>query len=86
MPYIDTIPEDEATGTLARQYAASRKRDRRVSGVVRLMSHEPEQGEVRSREIIVAPHVEEGQSHPNGAARARSGWSEGPRRNLASHG
>ena len=42
MPYIDTIPEDEATGTLARQYAASRTRDRRVAGIVQAMSLNPE--------------------------------------------
>ncbi len=42
MPYIDTIPEDDATGTLARQYAASRTRDRRVAGIVRLMSQNPD--------------------------------------------
>lgn len=42
MPYIATIPEEQATGTLARQYAKSRERDRRVAGIVRVMSQNPD--------------------------------------------
>jgi len=42
MAYIDTIHEEDATGTLARQYASSRARDRRVAGIVQVMSQNPE--------------------------------------------
>ncbi len=41
MPYIETIPEDDAEGRLAKQYELSRRRDRRVAGIVRVMSRTP---------------------------------------------
>ena len=42
MPYVKTVPEDEARGLLARQYEASRRRDRRVARIIRVMSQNPE--------------------------------------------
>jgi len=42
MTYVETIPEELAVGKLARQYAASRRRDRRVAGIVRAMSQNPD--------------------------------------------
>ena len=42
MAYIKTVPEDEATGPLARQYEASRGRSGGVAGIVRLHSLDPQ--------------------------------------------
>ncbi len=42
MAWIRTVPDDEAEGRLAGIYKAAIKRAGRVSGIVRLMSPEPE--------------------------------------------
>lgn len=42
MAYIDPVPEAEASGKLARQYALSRSRDRRIANIVRVMSRNPD--------------------------------------------
>ena len=42
MPYVHTIPPDEARGRLRAQYEASLRRDRRVAGVIRVMSQNAE--------------------------------------------
>jgi alkylhydroperoxidase family enzyme len=41
MAWVETVPEDEARGTLAEQYAASRRRDGRLAAIVRAMSQSP---------------------------------------------
>ena len=42
MTYIETVAEEESEGLLARQYAASRRRDGRVASIVSAMSQNPE--------------------------------------------
>ncbi|MCP3916677.1 MAG: peroxidase [bacterium] len=42
MPYIDIVPPEQATGKLARQYEASLKRDRRIAGIIQVMSQNPD--------------------------------------------
>jgi uncharacterized peroxidase-related enzyme len=41
MAYIETVPDAEADGALRRVYEASRKRDRRVAEVIRVLSQNP---------------------------------------------
>lgn len=41
MTWIRTVPEEEASGRLARSYAAARERAGRVYGIVRAMSLDP---------------------------------------------
>ena len=41
MAYIRLVSDDEATGSLARQYEAARSRAGRVFGIVRTMSPNP---------------------------------------------
>lgn len=42
MPYISTVGPESATGKLARQYEASSRRDRRVAGIIQVMSQNPD--------------------------------------------
>ncbi len=42
MPHIEIIAPERATGKLARQYDASLRRDRRVAGIIQVMSQNPE--------------------------------------------
>ena len=42
MAWIETVPEDEATGDLGRQYAAARKRAGKVFQVVKIHSLRPD--------------------------------------------
>ena len=42
MAWIETVPEDEASGDLARQYAAARKRAGKVFQVVKVHSLRPD--------------------------------------------
>ena len=41
MAWIKTVPDEEATGLLARVYADARRRAGRVFGIVRVMSPQP---------------------------------------------
>ena len=41
MAFIDTVPEDGASGDLARQYQAARRRAGRIYHIVRLSSLDP---------------------------------------------
>jgi len=42
MAFVEMVPEDRAVGKLAQQYALSRRRDRRIANIVRVMSQNPE--------------------------------------------
>lgn len=42
MAYITTVPEDQASGKLEEQYELSRRRDRRVAGIIQVMSQNPD--------------------------------------------
>lgn len=42
MAFVEQVPEGDARGKLARQYAASRERDRRIANIIRVMSQNPD--------------------------------------------